>query len=174
MADTISIKIEDQQVQQALNRALQATGDLTPAMKAIGEHLLRSTEENFRHERDPHGRPWKPLKVLSYQLGYTIRKKRKSHTKRGGLTKAFQRYLAGRKILTDSSQLRDSIKYSAGRMSVAIGTPKVYGAIHQFGGKAGRGKKVAIPPRPYLGVGSADRREILQIVRNHVQAAISE
>jgi phage virion morphogenesis protein len=173
MAASFNIRVEDDQVQQALNRALKATGDLTPAMKAIGEHLRRSTEDNFKNERAPDGTRWKPLKVQSYHLGYKLRKKKATHTKRGMLTAAFSRYLAGRKILTESSELRDSIHYTAGRSSLAIGSGKVYAAIHQLGGKAGRGKKVTIPARPYLGVSLADRRAILEELKNHVQAAIS-
>ncbi len=33
-----------------------------------------------------------------------------------------------------------------------IGSPKKYAAIHQFGGMAGRGKKVRIPARPFIPV----------------------
>ncbi|WP_321367602.1 phage virion morphogenesis protein [uncultured Desulfuromusa sp.] len=174
MAESFSVRIEDDQVQQALNRALKATGDLTPAMKAIGEHLLRSTEENFRGEHEPDGTPWKPLKVLSYHLGYSIGKKKATHTKSGSLTAAFSKYLAGRKILTDSHELRNSIHYSASRTSVAIGSGKVYAALHQFGGKAGRGKKVTIPARPFLGIGPGDRQEILAELRNHLETALKE
>jgi phage virion morphogenesis protein len=89
------------------------------------------------------------------------------------LTASFQSYLAGRKILTDSHELRNSIHYSAARSSVVIGSGKIYAAIHQFGGKAGRNRKVTIPARPYLGIGPGDRQEIFSILRNHVQAAIS-
>ncbi|MCF6267625.1 MAG: phage virion morphogenesis protein [Desulfuromusa sp.] len=173
MTESFNVRIEDDQLQRALNRVLKATGDLTPAMKAIGEHLLRSTEDNFRHEREPDGTPWKPLKVLSYHLGYKLRKKKATHTQSGSLTAAFSRYLAGRKILTDSHELRNSIYYNAGRTSVAIGSGKVYAAIHQFGGKAGRGKKVTIPARPFLGIGSGDRKEILATIADHLKIALN-
>lgn len=172
MAEGFSVKVEDRQVQKALSGALKATGDLTPAMKAIGERLLRSTEEHFRHERSPDGTPWKPLKVLSYHLGFRLRKKKTTHTRSGGLSSAFQEYLAGRKILTDSAQLRGSIHYEAGRTSVSVGSGKVYAAIHQLGGKAGRGRKVTIPARPYLGIGPRDRAEILDIVGDHLRTAL--
>ncbi len=91
MGNGFSIKIEDQELSRALNSTLKATGNLTPVMKAIGEHLRRSTEDNFKHERDPQGRRWKTLKVISYHLGYTLRKGRATHTKKGGLNAAFQR-----------------------------------------------------------------------------------
>jgi phage gpG-like protein len=44
----------------------------------------------------------------------------------------------------------DFIHHSVFNTGVLVGTPKKYGAIHQFGGMAGRNKKVKIPARPYL------------------------
>ena len=40
------------------------------------------------------------------------------------------------------------------------GSREKYAAIHQFGGPAGRGKKVNIPARPYLKLGDDDLDEI--------------
>jgi len=173
MSSGFDVRIEDNEITPALQAALRATGNLTPAMKAIGEHMLRSTENNFRKQAAPDGTPWKPLKVLSYHLGYKMRKKKPTHTRSGGLTAGFQKYLGARTILTDSKELRGSIHYRAGRTGVQWGSGKVYAAIHQLGGKAGRGKKVTIPARPYLGVGPADRVEILDIVKNHLRATIA-
>jgi len=172
MADGFKVELDDRELQQLLDRALQVTGDLTPAMKAIGEYMRRSTEGNFRGEHDPQGKPWKPLKVISYHLGYSLRKGKKTHTKAGLLTQAFQKYLAGRKILTESGDLRASIHYSADRTSVTIGSGKGYAAIHQFGGKAGRGNKVTIPARPFLGVGPRDRTAIVEELENYLRRAI--
>jgi len=43
---------------------------------------------------------------------------------------------------------------------VVISANKIYAAIHHFGGKAGRGKKVTIPARPYMMVQDEDWREM--------------
>lgn len=45
-----------------------------------------------------------------------------------------------------------------------VGTNKVYAAIHQFGGKAGRGKKVEISNRPYLKLGEEEISDINKAV----------
>ncbi len=174
MSDGFSVRVEDNDIQKALAGALRATGDLSQAMKAIGEHMLRSTDDNFAGEHDPDGRPWKPTKVLSYYLAYTIGRQKKAYTKSGSLTKAFSRYLGGRKILTDSGELRGSIHYRAGRNSVAWGSGKQYAAIHQFGGKAGRNRKVTIPARPSLGMGRADRQEALDVVADYLVSSMSK
>ena len=172
MSDGFNVRIVEDEITPALKRVLDATGNLKPAMQAIGEHLLRSTDDNFAKQRGPDGRPWKPLKVISYHLAYTLGKKKRTHTKTGGLTAGFQSYIGSRKILTDSGELRGSIKYSASRTRLEIGSGKVYSAINQFGGKAGRGRKVTIPARPYLGIGATDRIEILATLKNYLEGAI--
>jgi phage virion morphogenesis protein len=95
---------------------------------------------------------WPALQVgslLSWSYGF---KKGGTHrTKKGGPTKAGRAALAGRKILTRDSYLRNSVApLNITANSILIGTNMDYAAIHQFGGKAGRDKKVSIPARPYL------------------------
>ena len=58
----------------------------------------------------------------------------------------------GLAILLDTGTLRNSILASPHRDSVTLGSVLEYAAIHQFGGMAGRGKKVRIPARPFLPV----------------------
>ena len=172
MSDGFDVRIVEDEITPALQRALKATGNLKPALQAIGEHLLRSVDDNFALQRDPQGRPWKPLKVLSYHLAYSMGKKKRTHTQSGSLTAGFARYIGSRKILTDSGELRGSIKYNASATRLEVGSGKVYSAIHQFGGKAGRGRKVTIPARPFLGIGPADRLEILATLKDHLETAI--
>jgi phage virion morphogenesis protein len=107
MSELISIKIDDLQLQAALQRLQRAVTDLTPAMRAIAAALAHETEQNFAAE----GRPkWTPLQNPSQR-------------RQGGA------------ILQDTGQLAASITtdYSASR--AVIGSNKVYAAIHQFGGK---------------------------------------
>ena len=77
----------------------------------------------------------------------------------------------GRKILTGATRNLRSIIYRAASDSVTIGTTppsKDYAAIHQFGGKAGRGRKVTIPARPYLGINAEDREEAIRTMKDHM------
>ena len=50
-------------------------GDLTPAMRSIGEALLTETRERFRAGKDPRGQPWAPLSAT------TKRKKKRNKEK---------------------------------------------------------------------------------------------
>jgi len=116
-----------------LRRIEQKAGNAQPAFEIAGQVLAASVRENFTSQ----GRPdkWPGLAPA------TLKKKK------------------GDKILINRGMaggLMGSIHYDAEPDKVRVGTDKVYGAIHQFGGKAGRGKKVTIQQREYLLVQDED------------------
>jgi phage virion morphogenesis protein len=45
--------------------------------------------------------------------------------------------------------------------TVEVGSSMAYAAIHQFGGKTGKGHRTTIPARPYLGL-SERQKELLK------------
>ena len=49
-----------------------------------------------------------------------------------------------------------------------IGSNKVYAAIHQLGGQAGKNQKVTIPARPYLQLSDDDYQYILRTINNYL------
>lgn len=126
---------------------LAAAGFLDKAVfTAIGEELLLSTDERFDSETAPDGRPWVPLNA-EYAAW-----KRKFH--------------GHDRILKLRGHLRDTLRYQATDVSVAIGSNRIYSAIHQFGGQTGREHKTTIPARPYLGVSDDDVAAILEIIED--------
>ena len=126
---------------------LAAAGFLDKAVfTAIGEELLLSTDDRFKNQTDPEGRPWASLNA-EYAAW-----KRKFH--------------GHDRILKLRGYLRDTLRYQATDASVAIGSNRIYSAIHQFGGQAGRGHKATIPARPYLGVSDDDVAAILEIIED--------
>ena len=166
-----TVTVDDREVKKALDHLAKASGSLRPVMKRIGERLSRSADDNFRAETDPEGKPWRLLHASTIEASYKSgRKNKRTQKKRGsGQLKAYKDYTGKRKILQDSGQLRGSISYSVDHDSVTIGSVKPYAAIHQLGGKAGRNKATTIPARPFLGVGPADREEILQLISDHLR-----
>lgn len=128
MSDFIEVKIDDKQLQQALNKLTDKCSDLRPLMQNIAGTLEDSVEENFENEGSPK---WKELSKV------TIKQRKKKG------------YWPSR-ILQVSGELASSITSSYDSSSAVVGTNKVYATIHQFGGKAGRNKKVKITARPYL------------------------
>lgn len=159
----IEVKIDDREVRDLLSRIAAKTGNLTPAMKTIGEIVLRSVKENFRQG----GRPekWKPL---SQRTLHSVAGGKKGYKKSGGLRAGSIRRLKDRKILIASKRLMDSISYKEEKDKVTIGTDVVYAALHQFGGKAGRGKKINVPARPFLMVQEEDWPAIKEALEDYL------
>lgn len=144
------IKIDSQAVMATLERLARSTHNASPLMASIATELHSQTEENFAAE----GRPkW---------LGIKPRKGRE-----------------GGQILQDTGQLVASISASSDASSATIGSNKVYAAIHQLGGQAGRGRKVTISARPYLPVDAQGKLQpeaedgILGIANNYLANIIS-
>jgi phage virion morphogenesis protein len=112
-------------------------GNLQPALAIIGETVKTSVVRNFEKGGRPAG--WQELAPATLAR------------KKGGATLIGKGHAGG---------LMGSIHSEIGPKSVMVGTDKVYGAIHQFGGLVGRGGKVKIPARPYLLVQEEDWTEI--------------
>lgn len=144
--EPIEIKIDNKEVEKALLEIAQKTSNLRPLMKNIAGIMADSTEENFKVE----GRPkWKDLSEKSK----TARKKTGHYPGQ---------------ILQVSGQLALSVTTQYDDTSAIIGSNKVYAAIHQLGGQAGKNKKTTIPARPYLKLTDDDFDEIISIVEKYL------
>lgn len=116
-------------------------------MKNIAGIMADSTEENFKEE----GRPkWQELS-----------EKTKTARKKTG-------HYPGQ-ILQVSGQLALSITTQYDDESAVIGSNKIYAAIQQLGGQAGRNKKITLPARPYLSFEEEDLKEILEEIRQFLK-----
>ena len=146
MDEPIEIKIDDKELQQVLDKLFEKTSDLRPLMKNIAGVMANSVEENFKQE----GRPeWTKLKESTIKV----------RTQKG--------YWPG-KVLQMRGELAASITSDYDESSAIVGTNKEYAAIHQFGGKAGKNKKVEIPARPYLKLGEKDLNKISNTVSTYL------
>lgn len=170
-------------VTAALNKALRATLDMSPAMGEIARFLSAQTKLRFRTQRDPLGVPWKPSMRVA---GYTDR---------------VGNHVAGDggETLTLKGDLRRSIKEDWGRDFAAAGPEAsggaaIYARIHQEGGtirpKAqadgtkhvmtralntpfGRFASVMIPKRSYLGWNDESQAGVIDILADHVRETFS-
>ncbi|MFW2438061.1 MAG: phage virion morphogenesis protein [Arenicellales bacterium] len=93
-------------------------------------------------------------------VGSTVDRFRTSTAPDGSAWKPVKR---GGTPLVDQGLLRGSITHLHDQDEVEWGTNSIYGAIHQFGGQAGRNHAVTIDARPYVGV-SDDDEELIQDV----------
>lgn len=135
----IKIDIDDREVKKELTRLAGVVQDRRPLMRKIAGIMKDAVEENFEQE----GRPkWKPSKRAMKQGG---------------------------KTLQDTGQMAASVSEDYDNDSAAVGTNKKQAAIHQFGGKAGRGKKATIPARPFMKLTDSDLEEIKEAVKEHLK-----
>lgn len=155
MAETFNIEVRDQEVQDLLNQLLARTGDLSAPMADIARALANITEDAFASETSPFGEPWVPL-ALS-----TIKRREKQGTWPG-------------KKLQVSGQLAASIASESGKDYAELSAGKVYAAIQQFGGEAGRGHAADIPARGFLpvdalgGLPEPTEKQILEILADYL------
>ena len=114
--------------------------DTTTLMPRLGEYLQASTQDRFKTQTAPDGSPWDALAPRTLE--------RKKHNRD--------------KVLTARGFLRRGIRYQVlDKSTVQVGTDSVYAATHQYGRD-----EANIPARPFLGLSSADRREITAIIRD--------
>ena len=194
---SIRIEVDDAEIAAGLGRLVQAGADLAPAMAAIADALLFSTQRRFETERGPDGLAWAPVAP--------------STRRRMPATRMPAR------LLRDTGRLAASLITATDASSAEVGTNVLYAGIHQLGGQiamperrgsatfrlagegAGRAKDgrrvgsrlrfarastrakskhtrdytvpahaIRIPARPYLGVSEADKAEILAILADHL------
>ncbi|MGC6344923.1 phage virion morphogenesis protein [Pasteurella multocida] len=74
--------------------------------------------------------------------------------------------------LVDTENLMGSITSRYNNDSAEVGTNEPYAAIHQFGGMAGRGRKVKIEVRPFLILTQQDKDDILEDAQNYFRSII--
>ena len=117
-----------------------------PVMDEIGRHLVASTLRRFAQQRGPDGAPW---------------------------LKSARALADGGRTLVASGRLRASISHTvaADGSSVEVGSSVSHAAVHQFGGRAGKGRSATLPARPFLGIDDRDRNDIVRILSRALEGA---
>ncbi|CAN5488991.1 hypothetical protein BH10BAC6_BH10BAC6_03240 [soil metagenome] len=135
-------------------RSMIHAAELKSLYSGIGQILLRSVDHNFRE-----GGRYDIGAGGEFVGGATHR-----------ITSARARRQSGQTLM-DTGQRAASITAEATSQVVTIGTNKAYGAIHHFGGQAGRNKKVLLPVRPFLVVQEEDLEEIQKAAEDWLKIA---
>lgn len=108
-------------------------GRFASVRREIGEYMLGNVQDNLDGQRLFDGSAMPPSKAAAKRAG---------------------------KTLIDKHRLYDSYAYQLNNAGVEIGSALIYSAIHHFGGKAGRGQKTTITPRPVLGVSATQEKAL--------------
>jgi phage virion morphogenesis protein len=137
---------------KAVNAMGRRVENTKPLASTIAETMLSDISRHFEDEEGPGGTPWKDL------AGRTKEERRKKGHWPG---KKLQRQSRGSGLLGAMQARYDS-------RSVSVTNNKVYAAIQHFGGKAGPGKKVTIPARPYMYLSADAREEIRATVEDFI------
>lgn len=161
----VRLKGDWRELHEALRRLRKGIPE--EVKKAIAEGILARTHRRFEESRAPDGTPWPPLSPAT--LAKEVRPR--DRLKRGGISAAAQRRMALRKPLVVTARLKNSISWKVVGNRIYVGTNLEYARIHQFGGYAGRGRKVRIPARPYLGLTEEDREEAEALLREWIRRA---
>lgn len=142
---SITIDIDDREIHAALTRLIGFGLNPSTVMRDLAEVGESTTKDRFRDGRAPDGNAWIPSRRVQDKGGKTLIK---------------------------SSRLLNSIVSQASADVAQWGSNVVYAAIHQFGGKAGRNRKVTIPARPFFGVNDNDAEILRDIVVMHITRVI--
>ncbi|MDP2373166.1 phage virion morphogenesis protein [Reyranella sp.] len=153
----------DQAIERRLGRLADRLGDLTPLMSILASFLRASTRQRFEDGEGPDGARWTP----------SIRAR-----------------LTGGKTLVQHGILRDSINDQHGRNHAVVGTNDPRARMLHFGGvitaRAGgalvfnlpgagwrRVASVTIPPRPFVGLSTADGVEIGGLIDDYIARSVA-
>jgi len=134
-------------VQKKLEKMVELAVDRRKIMRIIAGLMKHAVEENFEKEGRPKWPPLSPVTIKARQM---------------------KGYWPG-KILQQTGGLASSISSYSDNDKAVVGTNVVYAAIHQFGGKAGKLRKVNIPARPYLQLTDEDMEEILKAIKDYLK-----
>jgi phage virion morphogenesis protein len=152
----ITITIDDTALRQQLGQLIRALTDPQPALRQIGDDLVRTTKERFQpgNKRAPDGTPW------ARNSPVTIARKGRDNP------------------LYQRGHLQGSIRYQLlGQNALAVGTNRGYAAVQQFGqpkGASGRNRRGApipwgnIPARPFLGLSDQDADDAVRVLRSYL------
>ena len=82
----IRIEIDDSELRRAMDTLQRRVGDMTPAMREIGEVLTQSTIDRFKTSTAPDGSRWAPNKPSTRARKKGTRLRRARRSGRGGIS----------------------------------------------------------------------------------------
>lgn len=154
---------DDAEASKLLGRLSAFCARPVEATAKVAHVIAERSRLTFHDQADPWGNPWAALSPA------TLAKRRGGG--RGGVS-----------ILRDTGQLLASLTdgVAGDEAVVHIGFSDRPATIHQFGGQAGRGRKVNIPARPMLPIrgNTVDlppswRDEVIEVLNASIAAAVS-
>ncbi len=174
----LAIAITDSGVHSALNALAARVGNLSPVLREIGEDIAERTRQRFATSTGPDGQRWRPNARATIEAYLASR----GGFGKRGINQKGQVLAMNKRPLIATRGLSRSIRYQIINEGngVEIGTNwfadriSSGAAIHQFGGQAGRGKKVTIPARPFFPIKQngalypSDKAKMLEMINKYL------
>lgn len=133
----------NQNIDTALQQLIDHIAHPQPALQDIGEYLDLAHRLRWDAQQTPDGSAWAPLAPA------TLARKQQRNQPTD--------------ILVQSTFMRDTLRYQLTPFGLLFGTDRIYGASHQYGRE-----EAGIPARPWLGLSSSDRDEVVRIIEGHI------
>jgi phage virion morphogenesis protein len=146
----IEITLDTAAVRRSLENLQRAAGNLEPAFKDIGEHLINTTRQRFETKKAPDGTAWARNSAAT--------EKRKG---------------ADNPLIGETRELSTSISKDVRPTVLEVGSALEYAAMQQFGGTKDEFPNLwgDIPARPFLGLSDDDEEEVLALAMDHLRRA---
>ncbi len=149
------VEIQTRGLAATLARLRASIKDASPLMAGIAQEMRAEVNQHLQDQAGPEGK-WPGLSKR------TIARRTKKGTWPG-------------RMLQVTGQLASSVQASHDAQSAMISSGLPYAAIHQFGGKAGRGRKVSVPARAYFPlVGPATNADLSDRATSAVESLVQD
>lgn len=135
-------------------------------LSAVGEQMIKSTQERFHQQAGPDGSPWAPLRP-DYAASKTDQR---ILFRTGELFGSISAFVDGRRLVW-GSHLSYAATHQFGATIVPQGGKK--SLAFKIGGREVFAKKVVIPARPYLGFTAEDRQTVLDELEEFLGRALA-
>jgi len=124
---------------------------MKPAMKDVGDRLIKEYEGNFDRQSTTERKAWKPLKAST-------------------VAQRLSQGFGSSPILVRSGKLKKSFFKKVKRLSVLVSNKKDYFKYHQLGGKV----KNRPPKREMLGLSKNLTEDIIEIINKFFRKNIKK
>lgn len=144
------VTIRDAAMEAIFDQLHARATHLRPALLEIGEDLGAMMKASFSTSTSPWGDRWAPnaqATIMAHlaKFGGSYSKKTGRITATGA-----KRVMNKKPLIGETRALSTTIYSRVEGNTLTVGSPMQYAALQNFGGQAGRGKKVTIPERRFM------------------------
>jgi len=131
---------------RSMDGMVQRSGNAATAYERIAARMLAETLNRFKSTTAPDGSKWVPLSAS------TVAQRRKGSAV----------------PLQDTGRLRGATRHKSQADRAIVYNDMEYAAIHNEGGQAGRGRRVKIPKRQFIGLSASEVTRYNKLMQRYI------